>query len=519
MTTESALTTCTRTALFTDLADYTARVSHADREGLRNILLEHEALVRPIVERNNGRVVKNIGDSFLCLFPAATEALRAALEILRPREDAPDAPLRMGMNTGDIEEIDGDAFGEPVNIASRILQKAPAGEAWFGLGTRVAMNDAEIPWQGVGRLHLRGIPGEQECFRLVPEHRAWLPYAVERAITTRRLARVIAGSPVPELPPDPVVLFEGFEPGSEALEDVIATLPILDPASMFLAAYRLATDDRHAWSESGHGFVIGTPEAIEEAIRRVQEPERARRRAAAGDDAETLALDPHLLPLLDLVVCGLALPEVPFSDVVASYSYEMLPDGSWVTSSEDSVLRVEVLPEEVLLHALAPGVSVNGRLAPESRPEPLEDPAMVSTPSGILRYHALHGDYRGVLLSDSRLKLGVMNGQTAEFGRRPNPPGLAFPARDGQENIRWCSGARAARARENGFTLDRVLAGRRQGAIRAKGSDVELLPLHDECPTYLLRDGTLERTEEPVRVQIGDMVLAGTTVLALRMPG
>ena len=137
--------TATRTVLFTDLTDYTAKVSGTDREGLRRILREHEEMVRPIVERRSGRIVKNIGDSFLCMFPAATDAVRASLEIQEKTRKSEAPVIRIAITTGDVEEIDGDAFGEPVNIAARILGIAPGGEIWFGMGTRVCMNDAEIP--------------------------------------------------------------------------------------------------------------------------------------------------------------------------------------------------------------------------------------------------------------------------------------------------------------------------------------------------------------------------------------
>ena len=75
------LPTFTRTVVFTDLANYTAKVSRAGRQDLLKILDAHAALVTPIVERYGGRVVKNLGDSFMCLFNAATPALRAALDI------------------------------------------------------------------------------------------------------------------------------------------------------------------------------------------------------------------------------------------------------------------------------------------------------------------------------------------------------------------------------------------------------------------------------------------------------
>ena len=74
--------TATRTVVFTDLANYTAKVARSDREGLRRILDEHQQLIEPICARNQGRIVKNLGDSFMILFPAATDALRASLDII-----------------------------------------------------------------------------------------------------------------------------------------------------------------------------------------------------------------------------------------------------------------------------------------------------------------------------------------------------------------------------------------------------------------------------------------------------
>ena len=116
--------THTRTVLFTDLADYTASVSSTDREGLRRLLSEHEKAVSPIVSRYNGRIVKNIGDSYMCLFNSATDGLQAAIDILEMEKAKGGLSLRAALNTGDVEEIDGDAFGETVNLTARILSWA-----------------------------------------------------------------------------------------------------------------------------------------------------------------------------------------------------------------------------------------------------------------------------------------------------------------------------------------------------------------------------------------------------------
>ena len=506
--------TVTRTVAFTDLANFTQKVSRTDREGLRKILSDHEALVAPIVERHGGRIVKNLGDSFMVIFDAATDGLRAALEIQNMVSGSGGITLRLAMTTGDVEEIEGDAFGEAVNLAARILSQTPSGEIWFGPGTRVCMNAAETPWETVGRFRLKGIPGEKEIFRAVPAQRAWLPEPLVQAARQGTLTRIRRGARPPLLPPDPVVLLEGFAPGSPALMEAVDSLPVLNPASLWLSAYNIASEDRNEWTESGRGLVIGTPEAIEEAI------EEAQRQVARSSGSDTIVLDVGVRADVELVMCGLALPAVPLSDVVSSYFYDLLPDGRWVNRSDRSLLRVEVTAGGARLQALAPGILVNGRGIPSGESVPLADDDDIRTPSGAMKFESTNHGYAGLLLAETEMRLGVMNGTTAELGREPNHPGLAFPDRRGQDNIRWCPGPRAAKARQHGFTLDRALAGRRQAAILVNGDTVRLQPLHERCATYIQREHNknLDRADGEVRITVGDRVVAGTTIVSLRYP-
>ena len=506
--------TVTRTVVFTDLANYTAKVSRMDREGLRRILAEHEGLVSPVVNKYGGRIVKNLGDSFMCLFPAATDACRFALDVQEIVMAEGSIAIRLAMTTGDVEEIDGDAFGEAANLASRILGKAPASEIWFGPGTFACMNQAEIPWEPVGRFRFKGLSGEQEVFRAVPRQRAWLPDAVAAAVKLGTLVRLRRGARPPLLPPDPTVLLEGFVPGSAALDEAVSALPVLAPSSMWLTAYNIAPSDRDAWMEHGRGLVIGTPEAIESAI---QETLKTVTRASGSD---TIVLDVGSTSELELVMCGLALPSVPLSDVVASYSYDLLPDGRWVNRSDRCVLRVEVSEDGTKLQALIPGVNVFGKSLASGEVVKLDHGAEIRTPHGTVRFYGADHGYEGVLIADSEMRLGVSQGQAAELGREPNHPGLAYPDRRGQENIRWCSGPRAARAKAGGFTLDRALAGRRQAMIQLAGDQVQMTPLHDRCPTFVKRGHTptLEKVDHPVLLEVDDLIIAGTTVVALRAP-
>jgi len=496
------------------LANYTANVARSDREGLRRILLEHEELVTPVVNRYGGRIVKNLGDSFLILFPSATDAVRAALDIQHLVMNSGGLSIRLAMTTGDVEAIDGDAFGECVNLAARILSKAPAGEIWFGAGTWICMNTAEIPWDPVGRFRLKGIPGDQQIYRAVPTHQAWLPDAIGSAVKSGTLVRIQRGTRPPMLPPDPVVLLEGFTPGSPGLEAAVEALPVLNPASLWLSTYNIAPNDRNQWVDAGRGLVIGTPEAIEEAI------EATRLQVSRSTGSDTIVLDLGSAAELELVMSGLALPKVPLSDVVASYFYDLLPDGRWVNRSDRSIVRLEVDAQGAKIVALSPGVSVDGRALASGEVVRMKAGSEVVTPMGRHTFRVVDRQYCGLMISDSEMRLGVSSGQTVELGREPNHPGLAYPDRRGQDNIRWCTGTRAARARAGGFTLDRALAGRRQAAIHIEGEEITVTPLHDRCPTYIFREGqeTLEQATTSMSASMDEFVIAGTTVVAMRCP-
>jgi class 3 adenylate cyclase len=505
--------TKTLTVVFTDLANYTASTRRADREGLRNLIATHEKLVPPVLERYGGRVVKNLGDSYMALFPAATDAVRACLELVETIPNGGQFSIRAGLATGDVEEIDGDAFGDAVNLASRILSKAPDTEVWFSQATLLCMNQSEIAWETVGRYQLKGIPGEVELTRAVPKARGWLPDAVVEATRSGRLVRIQRGDPLPKLPPRPAILLEGFTPGSEALRSFVDRLPVVDPACLWLLTYNIPPEDRHAWVRSGRGLIIGTPNAIDQAIRETSRP-------SSSTGSDTIILDVSATAVVELVMAGLALPRVPMSEVVAGYTYDLLPDGRWVNRSDaGGIARVDVSPEGVTLVAQARGLRVGTRQAAPGQPLSLQDGDEIGTPSGTLVYRSLEGrPYVGMILADTMARLSVAPGQEAEIGREPNYPGLALPDRRGQDNIRWCLGSRAARARESGFTLDRALAGRRQCAVLPGSDGIRLVGLHTRCPTWFIGPNGPDQVSSPRAVEPGDHVVVGTTVIAVRAP-
>jgi class 3 adenylate cyclase len=508
--------TRTRTVVFTDMADYTRRTSESDREGLRNLLAMHERYVTPVLTGRGGRVVKNIGDSFMALFDSATDATRACMDLVEAHDASrgSDVTFRAGIATGDVEETENDAFGEPVNLAARIIARTASGEVWFSAGTWHCINQAEIPWESTGRLNLKGIPWETEVFRAVGVNQAFLPDALVAAARSRTLVLWRAGEPLPNVLPNSHLLLEGFRPGSPSLTEAVDRLPLLDPSRLWLGTYNISPNDRFEWARSGRGLVIGSPSAVRAAI----QAEIAAASRSVGSD--TIILDGGSAAVLDLVLAGLALPAVPLSEVVAGYSYDLLPDGRWLNRSERALLRVDVSSTGVTVMALSAGVQIGNQAAPVQSPVVLLPGMTIHSSAGTLRYLSLGQEgYLGALIGDTPMRLGVGTGQQVEFGREPNHPGLLLPDRNNQDNIRWLSGSRAARARDRGFTLDKVLTGRRQAGLNATASTITVIPLHETCATYLVdKDQRVNRVTAAGPAEVGDFLLLGTTVVALREP-
>lgn len=79
------------------------------REVLENYTLQHK-----------GNVIQYYGDGSLSIFGSAIEAVECAVEIQRELRKDPVVPLRIGLHLGDIVYDDEGAYGDAVNMASRI---------------------------------------------------------------------------------------------------------------------------------------------------------------------------------------------------------------------------------------------------------------------------------------------------------------------------------------------------------------------------------------------------------------
>ncbi len=120
-----------RTILFTDLVGSTAMYERVGDAAAYGLVRRHFDLLRAEIARENGVVVKTVGDAVMASFDLAEEGARAGLaciEALRTLTMPDGSPsglsLRVGVHTGACLAVDAngavDYFGRTVNLAARV---------------------------------------------------------------------------------------------------------------------------------------------------------------------------------------------------------------------------------------------------------------------------------------------------------------------------------------------------------------------------------------------------------------
>ncbi len=165
--------TANQVVMLTDIKGFTAATSRQTREENARMLALHDALLTPVIDAFGGRRVKAIGDAYLVLFEAPTEALLCAAAIqdrlwdhARRVGEAERIEVRIAAAMGDVRLEASDVFGEAVNLASRIEGEAAAGEIWFAEALYWGIDRARVPVEELGWRPLEGLPEEVRLFRV-----------------------------------------------------------------------------------------------------------------------------------------------------------------------------------------------------------------------------------------------------------------------------------------------------------------------------------------------------------------
>jgi class 3 adenylate cyclase len=156
-----------KTIMFTDIVGFSSTASEKMLLDTMTLLAVHDKLLMPIIEENQGKLIKKIGDALMVRFDDPLQACHAAMrmqsELAEFNQKSEDKILiRIGLNTGTVFEKNDDIFGDAVNVAARMESLAQPGKIFITEGTRNLVGN-EISCHEVG---LRKVKGKDEPIRV-----------------------------------------------------------------------------------------------------------------------------------------------------------------------------------------------------------------------------------------------------------------------------------------------------------------------------------------------------------------
>ena len=157
------------TVLFTDIVDSTGWLARLGDQRWRDLLAEHDIIVRQALERFRGREVDRAGDSVFATFDGPARAIRCASEIAREMHRL-GPEIRAGVHTGECE-LDGDRVsGIAVHVGARIAALAGPGEVLVSGTVTDLVAGSELRFRERDPAQLKGIPGERPLYALLRDH-------------------------------------------------------------------------------------------------------------------------------------------------------------------------------------------------------------------------------------------------------------------------------------------------------------------------------------------------------------
>ncbi|MGH2960277.1 MAG: adenylate/guanylate cyclase domain-containing protein [Solirubrobacterales bacterium] len=151
------------TVLFTDIVDSTRTAGQMGDANWRSVLERHDAMMRELVERYRGKLIKSTGDGVLATFDGPTRALECTSVALADATSL-GIKLRAGLHTGECEIRDDDIAGMAVHIAARVSAMAGADEILVSSTVKDLSVGSPLSFSDRGQHELKGVPDEWRIY-------------------------------------------------------------------------------------------------------------------------------------------------------------------------------------------------------------------------------------------------------------------------------------------------------------------------------------------------------------------
>jgi adenylate cyclase len=157
--------------LAADVAGYT-RLVEIDTDGtVAAWKSARDNVIKPLVDKKSGHIIKFTGDGFLVEFPSVQDAVVCAITL---QEELRSSSLnfRIGINVGDIIDDGGDVHGEGVNIAARLEALAePGGICISGDVYNQVRNRIDAVFKDMGEQEVKHVSRPVSVYTINPAER------------------------------------------------------------------------------------------------------------------------------------------------------------------------------------------------------------------------------------------------------------------------------------------------------------------------------------------------------------
>ena len=151
------------TVLFTDIVGSTELAADLGDRRWRDLLEDHNAVVRRELGRFRGRELSTAGDGFLATFDGPARAVACAVSI-RDAARALGLQIRFGLHTGELELAGSEIRGIAVHTGARVADKAAPGEVLASSTVKDLVAGSGLEFEDRGAHELKGVPGEWHLY-------------------------------------------------------------------------------------------------------------------------------------------------------------------------------------------------------------------------------------------------------------------------------------------------------------------------------------------------------------------
>jgi len=188
--------------MFTDIVGYTALMQENESRA-KELRDKHRNVLFKYIDDFGGRIIQYYGDGTLSTFPSAVQSVRCAIRIQKDLMNEPSIPLRIGIHLGDIVIEEGGAYGDGVNIASRVQNLGVPGSVLVtGTINDQCKNQNDIKLFNLGDYELKNVKQEISIFAISSDGLI-VPNQEDISVKSGKVQKSIAVLPFVNMSADP----------------------------------------------------------------------------------------------------------------------------------------------------------------------------------------------------------------------------------------------------------------------------------------------------------------------------